>query len=389
MRVGFYIGEIHKETIGGGHTFQMSVIEKLMQMQSNHEFYFYYKSPKNLFKNNENATFINIFERKKFKYSLGSIIRKLTKSPSRLNKRIAKDKIEFVYFYTPIYEPVNVPFAITVWDLGHRKEPCFPELSTEKSTFIEREKYHSTVLMRASYAVIGNNEGKRQLQYFYNIAEERIKTIPMPTPDYVYNIEEDFSTLQRYGLDKNKYLFYPAQFWAHKNHIRLIKALKKLKEQGSDFKLVFTGSDFGNKEYIKEKTKELGLENEVLFLGFVKKEELIALYKNAYALTYASFLGPDNIPPLEAMALECPVISSDAAGMKEQLKDCALFFNPKDENDLVKRINELENAELRQTLIEKGRILAKNDRIDNYVEKIVEIIDDFLPIRECWGFPKK
>lgn len=374
------------EKIGGGYTFHMSIIEGLMKVQSDHEFYFYYKSKKKLFENNNsNIKFTNM----KFEYitkiKKKLFYKKIKKYETDLNTLILRDNIELVYFISPFYEEVKAPFVLTVWDLGHRKESSFPEVSFCNNNFFSRENFYSKILMQASYIVIGNNEGKKQLEGFYNIEPRRIKTIPMPTPNYVYEIQEDLSILGKYGLEKNKYLFYPVQFWAHKNHIRLVKAMKKLKEQGLNFKFVFTGSNQGNLEYIKEKVKESGLEKEVLFLGFVKKEEIIALYKNAYALTYASFLGPDNIPPLEAMALRCPVICSDIDGMREQLGDCALFFNPIDEDDLIEKIKQLENNELRQSLIQKGEILAKNCSVENYITKMTEIIEDFVPIRECWS----
>lgn len=384
MKVGFYVGEIQDNTLGGGHTFQSSIIAGLSKVQCNHEFYFYYKSKENFLKSNENVKFVNMNFLKPANQKRKLFSRRSKKNCVGLNELIVRDKIEFVYFLPPHYEKVDAPFALTIWDLGHRKETYFPEISTEGDAFLHREYFYSTVPIRASYVIIGNETGKKQLEYFYRVEPRRIKTIPMPTPNYVYELEEDTSILEKYDLKKNKYLFYPAQFWSHKNHIRLIKAVKKLKEQGSDFKMIFTGADHGNLSYIKDKIKEFKLENDVLYLGFIKKEEIIALYKNAYALTYSSYLGPDNIPPLEAMALQCPVIASDVDGFREQLSDCALYFNPRSEDDLIKQIKLLENNELKQKLITEGARLSKKYSIENYISKVVEIIDNFVPIRECW-----
>ena len=78
-------------------------------------------------------------------------------------------------------------------------------------------------------------------------------------------------------------------------------------------------------------------------VGLVSKEEVVALYKNAYALAYASYFDPDNLPPLEAMALNCPVICSGTNGMKEQLRDCALFFNQKTGENFKECIDRLKD----------------------------------------------
>jgi len=387
MRVGFYAGELQSEKIGGGHTFQTTIIKGLMAASSEHEFYFYYKNEQNLFENTKNIKFINIyFEKKLIKKKIRFFKNKSKKNNEDVfNKLVTRDQIELVYFISPVYKKVDVPFIFTVWDLDHRKTPHFPEVSTVADEFTQRELFYSHAAPRASYVVIGNAEGKRQVEKFYNVDSDRIKTIPMPTPGFVYEYQEDSSILINNNLEKNKYLFYPAQFWPHKNHIRLLKALNKLKKQGSELKLVLTGSDVGNLKYIKEKVKEFNLENEVLFLGFVKKEEIISLYKNAYALTFVSFMGPDNIPPLEAMALKCPVISTGTDGMREQLRDCALFFDPTDENELVEKINLLASDELRGDLIKRGESLAKDYCAENYIKRMLELIDEFAPIRECWS----
>jgi len=389
MRVGFYVGEIQDEKNGGGHTFQVSLIEGLIMAKCEHEFYVYYRCNKNLFKTSENVKFINMnfeyipkIEKKLFR-------RKKRRHESDLNTLILRDKIELVYHITPSAPQVEVPYVFTVWDLAHKEMTFFPEVSNAGWTFEEREKNYISMIPKSSYTVIGNNEGKRQVCQYYNMNEDRVKIIPMPTPNDVSSTQPDTSVLEKYKLEKNKYLFYPAQFWPHKNHIRLVKAIKKLKEQNYDFKMVFTGSDFGNEKYIKQIVKDFGLKEDVLFLGFVTREEIIALYKNAFALVYASLLGPDNIPPLEAMALKCPVISSGITGMREQLNDCALFFDPLDENDLIDKLKLLENEELKQKLISKGEVLSKSCCVDNYVNKMIEIIDEFAPIRECWSSIEK
>ncbi len=377
MRIGFHLGEIYNEDLGGGYTFQKSIIEALGKVVSEHEFIFYYRGRKRTFLDYPNMTFINL------NVVESSFFNKKKNKQEALKKMVLKDKIDIVYFITPYYEEIDLPYIFTVWDLNHRKNTFFPEVFINKE-FENREKFYQTAISKSSYTIIGNKTGKSQVCKYYNMDEERVKTIPMPIPDYVYEKSGDDNILNKLNLQKEKYLFYPAQFWAHKNHIRLIKAMKILKEQDFDFKMVFTGSDKGNKDYIEQKIKEYGLENEILFAGFVSQQELISLYKNAYALTYSSFFGPDNIPPLEAMALKCPVISSNAEGMEEQLGNCALYFDLKNENELVEQIKKLSDKNLRQDLIQKGEILAKSCSAQNYVVKMLEVINEFQPIRECW-----
>jgi glycosyltransferase involved in cell wall biosynthesis len=377
MKIGFYIGEIQEQTSGGSATFQASILNELIKTESKHDFYILYDNKARLFEDNENVKFVNMDVQKGEKRFF-------------LNEKVLEHNIELVWFLSPSYHFVEAPFILTIWDLQHRLQPYFPEVNLSGWTFDDRENFYKNAISKASYIITGNLAGAKEVGQFYNFPDERIKIIPFSTPQFVFEKNENDEILSQNNLEKNKYLFYPAQFWPHKNHIRIIKALNILKKQGIDFKVAFSGSDKGNEKYIKEKVKEYHLENDVKFLGFVSEAELISLYKNAFAMTYASMFGPNNLPPLEAMALNCPVICANAKGMQEQLGDAALFFDSKDENDLVQKIKTLlNNNDLKKSLIRKGNDLSFSLTSDKYVQKIINLIHEFAPIRECWSNSEK
>lgn len=395
MRIGIVLGEIIKEDVGGGATFQSNLLQEICRLNSHHKFYFfieYDNDEKDLAKHYKcSHEFINLSKPSNHAKS-GFFNKNNTDKKTSLDQEIQANKIEFCWFICPSYADINCPYAFTVWDLAHRLLTYFPEVSLSGWKFDDREQFYQKMINKSSYVIIGNNEGAKQVNQFYNYPFERIKTIPMPTPNYVYELKGEENFINKKNLIKNKYLFYPAQFWPHKNHIAILNAFKILLEKNEDFKnfkIVFTGSNKGNEEYIKEKTREIGLENYVNFLGFVSKEQIIALYQNAFALTYPSMFGPDNIPPLEAMALKCPVICSNARGMKEQLKDCALFFNPLDPQEFANAILELySNAKFREELINKGIELAQKVNSYNYVTEMTKVIDEFALIRQMWSGDK-
>src|SRR5262249_55724792 len=160
---------------------------------------------------------------------------------------------------------------------------------------------------------------------------------------------------------KGDFLLYPAQFWPHKNHVNLLKALDFLrKRNGLRLNLVLTGSDKGNQHYVRHKVREWELSDQVFDLGFVSREELNALYRGALALIFPSFFGPDNIPPLEAFALGCPVLASRIAGAEEQLRSAAMLFNPADPVDIADKVLAVRSdPALRKRLIEEGKQIAQ------------------------------
>jgi len=186
---------------------------------------------------------------------------------------------------------------------------------------------------------------------------------------------------------KNPFLLYPAQFWPHKNHVVIVHALKLLREKhGLAFDVVLTGADKGNMHHIKELVIELNLQEVVHFLGFVDQKTLVALYQQAFALIFASFFGPDNIPPLEAFGLGCPVIAARVSGAEYQLEEAALLFDPKSEHELAEKIIKLHgDASLRQKLVDFGKQRALLFSSDHYVENMLQIFDEFEPIRRCWS----
>ncbi len=110
------------------------------------------------------------------------------------------------------------------------------------------------------------------------------------------------------------------------------------------------------------------------------------MYTHATGMIFASLMGPNNMPPIEATYLHCPVIITDLDGHKEQLKDTALYFNGYKPEELAKHMESLLSSELiRKSLINKQIQLSKNFDKVNYFAKIKTIIDEFTLIRNTWG----
>lgn len=303
-----------------------------------------------------------------------------------LEKQMRRHGVDMVWFLRPNQCVEDIPYLITVWDLAHRVHPFFPEVSA-KEIWNYREKYYGKSLVKASYVIVGTEAGKEEVERFYNVYSDRIKVLPLPAPkfDFASQNNDPKTVLLRYGL-KPGFLFYPAQLWPHKNHAGLLKALAWLKENhGLSFDLVLVGSDRGNLKHIQALAEKLNLAGQVHYLGFVPAEDLVALYQGAFALTYATYFGPDNIPPLEAFALGCPVIASRVSGAEEQYGGAAMLFDPNRPEQLADKIKMLhDNAELRDELIRKGRARAVTFSGHDYIKGIFKILDEFDRIRCCW-----
>jgi glycosyltransferase involved in cell wall biosynthesis len=150
--------------------------------------------------------------------------------------------------------------------------------------------------------------------------------------------------------------------------------------------LVLTGSDMGNLRHVQEAIHRLRLSSQVHFLGFLPREDLIGLYRQAVALVYPTFFGPDNLPPLEAFAAGCPVATSNISGADEQLGTAAVLFDPANPIEIAEAICRIrDNKEFRAELIRRGQERVALRTPQKYVEQICSILDEFEPFRKCWG----
>jgi glycosyltransferase involved in cell wall biosynthesis len=167
--------------------------------------------------------------------------------------------------------------------------------------------------------------------------------------------------------------------------VNLLLAAATLKrEHQVDLPVVFVGSNKGTEECVREFAAQLQPSIDVAFLGFVPMKDLVALYRGAFALAYVTFFGPENLPPLEAFALGCPVIASDVSGAREQLGDAALFVDPRSPSQIAAAIKSLQDESLRRSLIDKGRARAERWTAKDFVRGVFAALDEFEPVRRCW-----
>jgi glycosyltransferase involved in cell wall biosynthesis len=224
----------------------------------------------------------------------------------------------------------------TIHDLMHRYESSFPEVSSRFRYFI-REHRFKNIANYCDLILVDSNVGLQHVVESYGVAKEKIYPLPYIAPSYIkVDLERD-NFEEFYALPKN-FLFYPAQFWPHKNHKRLVDALQIAIKIHPDINLVLSGGLRHQFENIRGYVDSLGLAGHVHFVGYVPDQDLRGFYIRARALVMPTFFGPTNIPPLEALASGCPVIISGIYGIEEQLKDAALYFNPLNIADIAQKI---------------------------------------------------
>lgn len=276
----------------------------------------------------------------------------------------------------PKFKQVNV-----IHDLMHRYEARFPEAGSAKNAQA-RDRMFSFVVADSAAILVESELGKRQVIETYQCAAEKIHVVPLTVHKGLLAATPERPAELPAGLE-GKYLFYPAQFWLHKNHVTLLEAVSLLRPT-LKISCIFVGtSDKNGYQPYLEARKRLGLESQVHHLGYVNEAELAFLYTHARCMVMPTFFGPTNIPPLEAMAFGCPVAVSRIYGMPDQLKDAALYFDPKSPQEIANAIRSLWlDDRQRETLIQKGKICSQNNAPDVFEKKIFGVLSQLANYHE-------
>lgn len=263
-----------------------------------------------------------------------------------------------------------VPTIGVIHDLMHRFEPQFEEVAAP-SEFSKRE-FHYQLLAKQSQAILVDSHlGKEHAESCYPVAKGKCHVLPFISGislDQVTDIES------KYQLPA-KFLFYPAQFWAHKNHETLLRALQQSLITHPDMQLVLVGSPKNAYQKVKQLIAQLKLDKHVKIVGLVPDEDMAGFYQRARALVMPTFFGPTNIPPLEAFALGCPVAVSGIYAMPQIYQEAALYFDPHSVDQLHQTLNRLWSDDaLCEQLIQNGYQIHKKWQFPQFRTALADIL---------------
>lgn len=396
MRIGVYFRET-SPVAGGGHTFETAIVRTVLARRDRLRHQLVVLGPASPLLEEARAAGVAtvaipiegaaraVARRPLLGHlALATARQPLTRHRARtgLDRLVDGAGLDVLWCVGPDVPSLEIPYFVTVWDLQHRLHPFFPEVSAG-GTWDRRERWYARVLQRATRVVVGTTAGRDEVERFYGVPRDRMVILPHPTPPIADLPADDHILAAR--ADR-PYLFYPAQLWPHKNHVALLHAVRALEDDhGVVVDLVLVGSDKGNRDHVERTARELGIAERVVLPGFVSSGELVALYRGALALVYPTYFGPENLPPLEAFALGCPVIASDVSGAAEQLGDAAILVPPADHRAIAAAIARLvQEPGLRGQLIDRGRARAARSTPETFVDGIIAALDSFETTRATW-----
>lgn len=225
------------------------------------------------------------------------------------------------------------------------------------------------LIRRAETLLTISDFSASEIASIYEIKKSQL-TVIHDSAEHITATAADLSVLKNHGLRKDGYILCVGNLSPNKNIGLAIDAFKALERR--DLNLAVVGSsptalaaaEFPNEPWLS-------------MLGRVSDGELRALYENAAAFVFPSVYEGFGVPPLEALTLGCPVVSSDSSAMPEILGDSANFFKSGDAADCARRIDEVLNLSVNEKVVlsERGRTRASQYSWDKSAETLAKLLN--------------
>lgn len=302
----------------------------------------------------------------------GYIMSWLSRKNLFVNKIIKGYDLDGIY---PLYEHPVKPNAnnktkIVAWfpDLQHKFYPNY----FNKLNLLLRDFRVKMIVRNTNVLVVSSEDVGNHFRKFYKIPA-KLKIQVLPFVSMIDDIKfKDFKELKKKFNLPEKYFMVSNQFYEHKNHITIFKALSLLKKDNVNVHVVFTGKmdDYRNPKFIENLKKEIkdnNLDVMISLLGVISRDEQLSLMKFSQAVIQPSLFEGWSTVIEDAKSLQVPVISSDIEVHKEQLGDLGVYFSSLDEKELCSILNSFDR--------EKTNIY-----FEEYEERVLKFANSFTSI---------
>ncbi len=294
------------------------------------------------------------------------------------------DLVHYTYF-DPFFLTLSllqpIPFVVTVHDLIPLAYPeRFPKGVRGEVKWAIQKK----ALRHARRIITDSKASKTDIHKIVGYKPEEIDVVYLaPSPVFKPVTDRKFllQVKQKYSLSEEFILYVGDVNW-NKNIIGMLKAFTELKSWNpnpKNLKMVFVGKAFlddslAETQEINKTIQSLGLSEDILKLGFVSEEDLVALYNSANVYLQPSFAEGFGFPVLEAMACGCPVVASNTSSLSE-IAGPSVMINPHDPEDIARGINSILRSRAKPELSKEAIAWAKNFTWKKAAEETISVYE--------------
>jgi len=322
------------------------------------------------FQSKTNKTIGKTYLKKTFPTLIGDVLFDLF----LVNSLIKRHKIDIFHAPStimPLFKLRGVKYVVTVMDLSF-----LVYKNNHSKLFNTYYNYFNKRAVRKADLIITISENtKNDLIKYYGADAKKIRTI------YLGADQKFFEAKKEKPIINGKYFLSITTHPKRKNIIGVLKAIS-ISKKIQQYKYVIAGLiEEKQLKDLQQEIDRLSLKDHVILFGFASDKELISLYQNAEFFIFPSFYEGFGLPVVEAMAMGCPVITSDNSSLVEVVPDREWLVNPSDAKDIKNKMENLVSfaKEDRQDLIKKNSGFVKKFTWENTAR---EMMDVFEKIRE-------
>jgi glycosyltransferase involved in cell wall biosynthesis len=276
--------------------------------------------------------------------------------PDRGSLRRHGADVLFSPLFTALFHEPRVPHVAIAYDF---QELSFPQFFDERE--LRRRAAFRADLLRADRVVAISSATRDDAVARAGLQPGKVVVVPpiVGAPLALLDAAQVAATLAGLGLVPGGFAFYPANYWPHKNHERLLAAAARARGRVPGLHFVLCGALDDARTALAARADALGLRESVRLLPYIGSRDVAALLQGARFLVYPSLFEGFGIPVLEAMGLGTPVTCSRLPSLREIAGDDALFFDPADEVSIADALELLwTGEETRRRLAAGGRARA-------------------------------
>lgn len=273
-------------------------------------------------------------------------------------------------YILPAIMPRGIRTVITVHDVIAF---IFPDGHDKKALWLERLTLHRAI-KRADHISTVSRSTKNDLMKMFHVQDKKVDIAPCASSSIFKPVKDRFAlnaVREKYNLPE-KFILGLGTLSPRKNFTRLIKAYAQTLPKHPDVHLVIVGPKGWNcNDLIPFEQSD-----KVHFIGYVDGEDIAALYSLAKIFVFPSLYEGFGIPPLEAMACGCPVITSNVSSLPEVVGNSAMLIDPYSVEDIANAIDIiLSNAYIQEDLREKGLFRARKFSWGVSAERVLDLFE--------------
>jgi glycosyltransferase involved in cell wall biosynthesis len=270
--------------------------------------------------------------------------------------------------YAPRF--TTIPTIVSVMDVSYLN---FPD-TFKKRDLLKLTKWTEYSVKRAKKIITISKSSKNDIIKHYKVPEEKTKVVYLGLKKL--NMDSSQKDLASFGVHK-KFILFVGTLQPRKNISRLIEAFSLLPQKlKAEYQLVVIGKKGWLYEEILKAPEKFRVSNDVLFLDYVKDNDLPEFYKKAQVFVLPSLYEGFGLPVLEAMRYGCPVAVSNVSSLPEAGGEAALYFDPESTTDIKNTIEKiLTDSKLREKMREKGREQFKKFTWEKAAKEVLEVVE--------------